>query len=437
MSNNSFFVAIEGLDGSGKTEMARHLTKLLQKSSNLSVYLAYEPYELCAAGMFIRQALSKQVKPISQWTLALAFAANRLDHCDRVINPFLDDKRRKQRVLVCDRYYLSSIVYQTEIGAPFSKVMELNRFARKPDLTIFLDADSKTCFERMHKRGQDKELFEKNLTITREQYHRAIEYLRNENDELIVKIDASDSKNEVLHTISSTLATNSPEWLTVQPILGFEYQAEFFSTEISGGPTLRTIAEQYEDEWQNHPILTQQDLVALIENLRNEISSVLSSMRLNDLGCLFIDLARLVGYRVGDQRPWADVDAFAAEYTMPLGIPQYGILLLLSDRQRHDMISTKALKDRPILDFMIVFSPEEAGTSNGTYDRDSVNYGTSSHDLSPQIKVINISHLANGILYLAIDNLISTYLHTIRAFPSWQDTLLECRNQLDIGLPHH
>jgi len=108
MNKNSLFMVIEGLDGSGKTSVTRYISNILDKENHGKVKLTFEPHDPSCAGLFIRQVLMKKIRNFSPKILALAFAANRLDHCDREINPwlsaeegaiirlFLDDIRQKK-----------------------------------------------------------------------------------------------------------------------------------------------------------------------------------------------------------------------------------------------------------------------------------------------------------------------------------------------------
>jgi dTMP kinase len=207
--NESFFLVLEGLDGSGKTEVARRLAGILQESLGERVMLTYEPHDPSVAGEYIRQVLAKQIV-VSSRTLALAYALNRADHNERVIAPFLDEG--DEHVIVCDRYYLSSLVYNASPELPIDKVMELNAAARQPDLTLFLDASEETCYQRMGTRGGDRELFDDRLAEMRRRYAQAIEFLRGRG-ETIVTINADPALPEVLDNIIIVLNQHAPAWL--------------------------------------------------------------------------------------------------------------------------------------------------------------------------------------------------------------------------------
>lgn len=163
-----FFIVIEGLDGSGKTEISFQLSELLKNTSNLEVKLTYEPHTTSCAGLFIRQALRHKIKNVNLKTLALAFATNRIDHYQREILPFLE--KSENVILISDRYYLSSLVYQVnnDLDLSLEKVMEYNNSVIKPDLTLFLNASDSNCYKRMRERNEKKELFEIRLKNTRE-----------------------------------------------------------------------------------------------------------------------------------------------------------------------------------------------------------------------------------------------------------------------------
>ena len=204
MAGQTFFLVIEGIDGSGKSSITRRLVKVLEATLGRHVKLTFEPHDPSCAGLFIRQVLMKKVANIPARTLALAFAVNRADHCDREISPFLELFNGKNRVVVCDRYYLSSLVYQKCHDLGYEEIMALNASARKPDLTIFLTASTRTCYERMRNRGESKELFETNLNETKKKYFDAIDFL-SKHGEKIISVEAEGSMPEVFDRVINAL----------------------------------------------------------------------------------------------------------------------------------------------------------------------------------------------------------------------------------------
>ncbi len=206
----SFFLVLEGMDGSGKSEISRRLTEKLSASLGAEQVLhTYEPHNESAAGEYIRDVLGKRIT-ISARTLALAFALNRADHNERMIAPFLDGADK--RVLVCDRYYHSLLVYQSTGGVTVEDLLDLSRSARVPDLTVFLDASPETCYERIGKRKGERELFEERLTETRAKYFNIIELLRGRVEQIEI-VDANGSIADVLNGVSAALDKHAPGWL--------------------------------------------------------------------------------------------------------------------------------------------------------------------------------------------------------------------------------
>ena len=176
MAEDSLFIVIEGLDGAGKTGIARQLYATLSQTHTERVALTYEPHDPSAAGLYIRNTLTKRIK-VSPLALALAFALNRADHIDQIINPFFAASS-ESRIVICDRYVLSSLVYQSTGGLTMDDIYGLNRQARQPDLTLLLNVSPHQCYARMRNRPQDRELFEKNLAERAEKYQQGALLLR-------------------------------------------------------------------------------------------------------------------------------------------------------------------------------------------------------------------------------------------------------------------
>ena len=198
MEKKSLFVVIEGLDGSGKSTVAGHLGKALAKE-DLEVRMTFEPNDDSCGGEWIRDVLKKKIAPFSPKTLALAFAANRLDHCDRKIDPWLNEN--DNRILISDRYYLSSLVYQQTENITIEDIMSLNSNARQPDITFFLNVSNEVCLQRIELRNQPLELFETNMAETRKTYNKAIRFLKKTRKEHIIEVDANGTIEEIVSTM--------------------------------------------------------------------------------------------------------------------------------------------------------------------------------------------------------------------------------------------
>ena len=218
MADGSFFCVIEGIDGAGKTEVARHIHAALRHTLGAAVLLTREPHDDSVVGKEIRAALAnkREQGAFSPVALAQAFALNRTDHLETVIEPFLQNAGS---VVISDRYLLSSLVYQTTDCLSISDVYGMNRWARPPDLTLYLKIRPYEAYDRLRQRqAQHRELFENNLAERAKKYQEAIAILRDKG-ETIVEIDANAALSQVLKAALDALQAHGPSWLRIQPPL--------------------------------------------------------------------------------------------------------------------------------------------------------------------------------------------------------------------------
>jgi dTMP kinase len=158
MKRRGRFVVLEGLDGAGTTTQALRLAAALRRTGH-RVVLTREPSE-GPVGALLRQALDGPGRQLlSDATLALLFAADRLDHLASTVEPGL----AAGAIVISDRYALSSFAYQGRVlGQPW--VEALNARARTPDLTLFLEVVPRVAATRRRLRGGRKERFDDSRT---------------------------------------------------------------------------------------------------------------------------------------------------------------------------------------------------------------------------------------------------------------------------------
>ena len=116
------------------------------------VTLTKEPQSDGRIGRLIREYL--QITESSPIVDALLFAADRVEHLEKVIKPELT----RGRIVISDRYLESSVAYQGAEGIGLEWIQTINREALPPDLTIVLKVDPARSLRR--KRFVKREKFE-------------------------------------------------------------------------------------------------------------------------------------------------------------------------------------------------------------------------------------------------------------------------------------
>jgi dTMP kinase len=203
------FVVLEGIDGSGTTTQVARADAALRARGH-RVHTTREPSK-GPVGRLLRQALEgtlggDESGPVRLdfRCLALLFAADRMDHVAREIEPALG----RGEVVISDRYDLSSLIYQSETSPDPAEYLpwlaSLNERAPRPDLTIVLHVDAGIALKRRRARGGPDELFEV-PELQRRLAARYAEASRYRPRDRIVVLDGNDSPAEVEAAILALL----------------------------------------------------------------------------------------------------------------------------------------------------------------------------------------------------------------------------------------
>ncbi|HID03722.1 MAG TPA: dTMP kinase [Desulfobacterales bacterium] len=157
MSTNKpgLLIVFEGTDGTGKSTQLKLLAAALEKKG-ISVVSTYEPTD----GKYGKQirALFTDRKKISREEELDLFLADRKDHIDKLITPAL----QSAKIVLCDRYFLSTIAYQGAAGLDPEYILSRNYFAPVPDLALLFHAPIETGVRRITEgRGDTLNDFEK------------------------------------------------------------------------------------------------------------------------------------------------------------------------------------------------------------------------------------------------------------------------------------
>ncbi len=160
------FIVLEGIDGAGTTTQTARLVGRL-RAEKKHVRATREPSD-GPIGSLVRQVLTGRIiapggRAPGWATMALLFAADRMDHVETEIEPFLAEGG----VVVSDRYDASSLAYQSVSSGRGGEqavewIRQLNKHALRPDLTIVIDLPSDLAATRREVRGEAAQLYEQN-----------------------------------------------------------------------------------------------------------------------------------------------------------------------------------------------------------------------------------------------------------------------------------
>ncbi|MDA0709496.1 MAG: dTMP kinase [bacterium] len=162
-----YFISFEGIDKSGKSTQARHLTDHL-RSRGYGVVDTHEPGGT-DLGLQIRHLLLtwKPDGRVDARAELLLFAADRAQHVAEVIRPAL----AQNKVVITDRYVDSTMAYQG-FGrgldlADLQRIQDIATGGLMPDLTVLVEVDVATARARYGKgradrlESEDNALFQK------------------------------------------------------------------------------------------------------------------------------------------------------------------------------------------------------------------------------------------------------------------------------------
>lgn len=146
-------IVIEGIDGTGKSTLIRGLAEFCEARA-LPFVTSREP-TLGQYGKRLRDSAA-QVRLELKEELEL-FLKDRAEHVKELITPALGDGK----IVLLDRYYLSTAAYQGARGADPEAILKMNeQFAPVPDLVLLLDADPSLSGRRIIHRGGQTDAFE-------------------------------------------------------------------------------------------------------------------------------------------------------------------------------------------------------------------------------------------------------------------------------------
>ena len=147
-------IVFEGTDGTGKsTQLALLNRYLLDKG--YPALITREPTE-GQYGKKIRSLYMHRCSCSREEELEL-FLADRREHVEQLLAPAL----AQGKIILCDRYFLSTAAYQGTRGFDPETILRMNHFAPDPDLALLFQASVDTGLNRITSgRGEELNDFE-------------------------------------------------------------------------------------------------------------------------------------------------------------------------------------------------------------------------------------------------------------------------------------
>lgn len=207
------FITFEGGEGAGKSTQIDRLRRRLEQLSQ-PVLVTREPGGSPYAEQIRSFILEGHAKSLGPFAEALLFAAARIDHLDKTIEPALS---RGTHVL-CDRFADSTRAYQGSLGnVDKSLIDSLERIALKgrvPDLTFVLDLPAEIGLfrakERRANKGEDVDRFEEEDLSFHQSLRRAFLSIAQADPNRCVVVNADQSPDEVEEAIWQVLRERLP-----------------------------------------------------------------------------------------------------------------------------------------------------------------------------------------------------------------------------------
>ncbi|WZE72999.1 dTMP kinase [Macrococcus sp. CCM 2573] len=191
----SYFITIEGPEGSGKTTVIKAIAD--QLIARFDVVCTREPGGI-KISEDIRKILLDEANVMDYRTEALLFAASRRQHLVEKVLPAL----QKGEIVICDRFIDSSLAYQGYArGIGMDEIRSINEFAiegKYPDLTLYLKVSAEIGLNRIKDNSRETNRLDNEAIDFHEQVVEGYDILAAQYPDRIRIIDAEQSPEQVV-----------------------------------------------------------------------------------------------------------------------------------------------------------------------------------------------------------------------------------------------
>lgn len=204
------FIALEGIDASGKSTQVERLKERFEKDGK-RVYIKH-PFE-GEIGNFIRRILSGELK-VSTTAIQYLISANRHVQQEEIVEHLKNGDH-----VIIDRYVWSAVVYGIfdKGDGDFKKsenwllleqsILSMYHQFLMPDMTFYLDISPETAMSRLGQMDKEKEIYEDEEKIR--EIMKIYKQVISDFPEEFVTIDGEKSIEEITEEMMSVVKKNS------------------------------------------------------------------------------------------------------------------------------------------------------------------------------------------------------------------------------------
>ncbi len=191
------FIVIEGIDGAGCETQGKNLLKMCKEQKSLfpTMLIKYPDYEK-NVGKLIKDFLyqNKNLSPEQQFLFySLQF----------LMDKEMITEKRKNGILIADRYFTTTLCYQTLEGIGLEKALNFAEDfgIEKPDLVFYIKVDPDIAIKRKFGEQKEKNRREKDFDFIRKTYIQYENLVKNQVWAKWVEIDGNKEIDEVTKEI--------------------------------------------------------------------------------------------------------------------------------------------------------------------------------------------------------------------------------------------
>ncbi|MFQ6125895.1 MAG: dTMP kinase [Candidatus Heimdallarchaeota archaeon] len=158
--NHGVFIVVEGIDGAGGETLSNNIVHKCNQRRIPCLKLKYPDYT-SPWGKIIKDYLRGTLK-LSPVLLFLTYASDQLKDQKRI-----ETFRQQGGIVICDRYVTSAIAYESSLGVPYTKAVQLAQLLQfeRPNFIFYLDISPDVSIQRKRQEKGKLDIHETNFEL--------------------------------------------------------------------------------------------------------------------------------------------------------------------------------------------------------------------------------------------------------------------------------